>query len=68
MIFTAVLMPAPEGGFTALNPETGSTSEGETVEQALANLREATELFVEEFPLPVQGRTLLTTFELAAHA
>ncbi|MBS0571384.1 MAG: type II toxin-antitoxin system HicB family antitoxin [Proteobacteria bacterium] len=68
MIFTAVLMPAPEGGFTALNPETGSTSEGETVEQALANLREATELFVEEFPLSVEGRPLLTTFELAARA
>jgi predicted RNase H-like HicB family nuclease len=68
MIFTAVLMPAPEGGFTALNPETGSTSQGETVEQALANLREATELFVEEFPLSVEGRPLLTTFELAARA
>jgi predicted RNase H-like HicB family nuclease len=68
MIFTAVLMPAPEGGFIAMNPETGSTSEGETVEQALANLREATELFVEEFPLSVDGRPLLTTFELAARA
>jgi predicted RNase H-like HicB family nuclease len=51
-----------------LNPETGSTSQGETVEQALANLREATELFVEEFPLSVEGRPLLTTFELAARA
>lgn len=68
MIFTAVLMPAPEGGYTALNPETGSTSEGETVEQALANLREATELFVAEFPSSIEGRPLITTFELAAHA
>lgn len=49
MIFTAVLMPAPEGRFTALNPETSSTSEGETVEQALQNLREATELFADVF-------------------
>jgi len=46
---TAVLMPAPEGGFTALNPETGTTTKGESVDEALANLRETTELFLEEF-------------------
>lgn len=68
MLFTAVLLPASEGGFTALNPETGSTSQGETVEEALANLREATELFLEEFPLSSQGRPLITTFEIAKHA
>ena len=60
MLLTAVLLPAPEGGFTALNPETGSTSQGETVEEALANLREATELFLEEFPLSSSGRPLIT--------
>ena len=64
MLLTAVLLPAPEGGFTALAPETGCTSEGETVEEALANLREATELFVEEFPLSSPGRPLVTTFEV----
>lgn len=68
MLFTAVLMPAAEGGFTALNPETGATSQGETVEEALANLREATELYVEEFPSAGVGRPLVTTFELRAHA
>lgn len=68
MLLTAVLLPAPEGGFTALNPETGCTSEGETVEEALANLREATELFVEEFPLSPAGRPLVTTFEVSVHA
>ena len=52
MLLTAVLLPTPEGGFTALNPETGSTSQGETVEEALANLREATELFLETFLCP----------------
>ena len=51
MELTAVLTPAPEGGFVALNPETGSTSQGETVEEAVANLREATALYLEEFPL-----------------
>lgn len=65
MLLTAVLLPTPEGGFTALNPETGSTSQGETVEEALANLREATELFLEEFPLSSSGRPLITA--LARH-
>ena len=47
---TAVLWAASEGGFTALNPETGTVSEGETEAEALANLTEATELYLEEFP------------------
>ncbi len=65
MQMTAVLMPAPEGGYTAINPETGTTSQGETIDEALANLREATELYLEEFPLPAAGRSLITTFEVA---
>ena len=48
MQLTAVLTPAPEGGFVATNPETGTTTQGETVEEALANLKEATELYLEE--------------------
>jgi predicted RNase H-like HicB family nuclease len=64
MLLTAVLMPDPAGGMTAVNPETGTTTEGETVEEALANLREATELYLEEFPLAVSGQPLLTTFEV----
>jgi len=68
MVLTAVLLPAIEGGFTALNPETGTTSQGETVEEALANLREATELYMEEFPLDVRGQPFITTFHVTAHA
>ena len=44
MQLTAVLIPAKEGGFVALNPETGTTTQGESIEEALANLQEATEL------------------------
>lgn len=66
MLLTAVLIPAPEGGFTALNPETGTTTQGESVDEALANLREATELFLEEFPLEPAGRPLVTTIEVTA--
>ena len=56
VLLTAVLIPAEEGGFTALNPETGSTTQGESVPEAIANLREATELYLEEFPLQPAGR------------
>lgn len=69
MELTAVLMPAEEGGYIALNPETGTTTQGETVEEALANLQEATQLYLSEFPLPtVPGRPLITTFSVNLHA
>jgi predicted RNase H-like HicB family nuclease len=34
-------MHADEGGFVALNPETGTTTQEETVDEAADNLREA---------------------------
>ena len=69
MMMAAVLLRAPEGGFTAFNPETGTTSEGESIEDAVANLREATELYLEEFPLgPVGQPPLVTTFQVTVHA
>ncbi len=68
MQVSAVLIPAEEGGFTSLNPETGVVSEGETVEEAIANLREAVELYLEVFPLKLSGPSLLTTFTIAEHA
>ncbi|MEO7557995.1 MAG: type II toxin-antitoxin system HicB family antitoxin [Gammaproteobacteria bacterium] len=68
MILTAVLIPAAEGGFTALNPETGTTTQGESVEEAIENLREATELYLEEFPFNTSGQPLITTFHVATHA
>ena len=62
---TAVLWAAPEGGFSALNPETGTTSEGETQAEALSNLAEATGLYLEEFPMPLGERPVVTTFHIA---
>jgi len=41
----------PDGGYVAYNPETGTTTQGDTIDVALANLQEATELYLEEFPL-----------------
>ena len=68
MELTAVLTPADEGGFVALNPETGTTTQGESVEEALENLREATALYLEEFPLAVKGHPLVTVFSVPEHA
>lgn len=68
MELTAVLTPAEEGGYIALNPETGTTTQGETVEEAVANLKEATALYLSEFPLPAPGHPVVTIFSLPAHA
>ena len=43
-------------------------SQGTTVEEALANLREATELYLEEFPQVAPSHPILATFEVLAHA
>jgi len=34
--------------FVALNPDTGVASQGKTIDESLANLREALELYLEE--------------------
>lgn len=60
--FTAVLHKE-EDLYVAECPEVGTVSQGYTIEEAIANLQEATELYLEEFPLPDIGRPLLTTFE-----
>ena len=64
MSLTAVLTPAEEGGFVALNPETGTMSQGETIEEALENLKAATALYLEEFPQAATGHPLVTMFSL----
>jgi len=51
--------------YVAECPEVGTVSQGNTVEEAVANLKEATELYLEEFPLPEVGKPLVTTFEVA---
>jgi predicted RNase H-like HicB family nuclease len=54
--------------FVAECPELGTASQGRAVEEALANLREASELYLEEQPerRPPSARALLTTFSVTA--
>jgi predicted RNase H-like HicB family nuclease len=70
MEMTAVLTHAEEGGFVALNPETGTATQGGTVEEAVVNLKEATALHLSEFPLPSLGHPVVTMFTVPepAHA
>jgi predicted RNase H-like HicB family nuclease len=65
MLLTAVLTPAEEGGFIAYNPETGTTTQGKTIEDAVNSLKEATSLFLEEFPVQKMSHPVVTTFEVA---
>jgi predicted RNase H-like HicB family nuclease len=60
--FTAVIHKEDDL-YVAECPEVGTVSQGYTIEEAIANLKEATELYLEESPLPDMGRSLVTTFE-----
>ena len=65
MTLTAIIYPGEETDvLIAQNPETGTTTQGKTVQEALDNLREAVELYLTEFPLKQRGKPLLTTFEV----
>jgi predicted RNase H-like HicB family nuclease len=49
--------------YVAECPEVGALSQGRTFEEAVANLQEATELYLEEFPPVDHGRPFVTVFE-----
>jgi len=62
------LVHEEDGIFVAVCQEVGTTSQGATLEEAIANLREATELYLEEFPGTHLGESMVTTFEVKAPA
>jgi len=63
-VFTAIIHKE-EDIFVAECPEIGTVSQGFTIEEALSNLKEATELYLEEFPVSDVSRSILTTFEVS---
>lgn len=65
--FTA-LLHKEENWYVAECPEVRTVSQGQTIEEAIANLKEATELYLEELPLKDTPHPFLTTFEVAVHA
>jgi predicted RNase H-like HicB family nuclease len=60
--FTAVIHKEDEI-YVAGCSEVGAVSQGATIEEAISNLKEATELYLEEFPMLISDRTIMTTFE-----
>ncbi len=51
MEFTAIIRKG-EKQFVALCPEVDVVSQGHTIDEALANLKEAVELYIEEMGMP----------------
>ncbi len=67
MELTAVIRKG-EKQFVALCPEVDVASQGYTVEEALKNLKEAVELYIEEMGLPEELKstdTVIARFEVA---
>ena len=64
---TAVIIKE-DNTYIASCPEVGTVSQGKTVEEAISNLKEATELYLEEFPLKKGSNPIMTTFEVAPSA
>jgi len=60
--FTAIIHKEKDV-YVAECPEVGTASQGYSIEEAVSNLKEATELYLEEFPLPEITKPLMTTFE-----
>ena len=64
MVELSAVITKEEDRYVARCPEAGTVSQGATLEEAINNLREATSLYLEEFPLKFKIRPLLTTFEV----
>ncbi|MBY0308760.1 MAG: type II toxin-antitoxin system HicB family antitoxin [Phycisphaerales bacterium] len=70
--FAVVLLPQPEGGYFVQCPSLpGCYSQGETVEESLANIREAIKLVLEDLrernePVPPGGPPIVTEVTIAA--
>jgi len=53
--------------YVAECPEVGTVSQGKTIEEAIKNLKEATELYLEEFPLKKASKPFVSFFEVTSY-
>ena len=60
-----VIVYKEEDMYIAESPEVGTVDQGETIEQAVEGLREATQLYLEEFPLPEASPKYITSIEVS---
>jgi predicted RNase H-like HicB family nuclease len=63
-IFT-VILHKEDDMYIAECPEVGTVDQGETIEQAIAGLKEATRLYLEEFSLPETSPRFVTSIEVS---
>ncbi len=68
MVQLTAMIYVEDDTYIAECPEVGTVSQGETMEEAICNLQEATELYLEEFPLQTKSRVFLTSFEASTNA
>jgi predicted RNase H-like HicB family nuclease len=59
---SAVFTPTPDGGFIAWDPDTNTRTQGDTLDEAFQNLREAVDLYLEEFPKRTVQQNSASTF------
>jgi predicted RNase H-like HicB family nuclease len=64
MLTLTAVIHKEEDMYVAECPEVGTASQGTTIEEAVKNLKEATELYLGEFPLESTERSIVTTFEV----
>ena len=63
-IFTAIVYKEDDM-YIAECPEVGTVDQGETIEEAIAGLKEATRLYLEEFPLSETSPRFVTNIEVS---
>jgi predicted RNase H-like HicB family nuclease len=65
-IFSAVVHKEKKY-YVAECPEVGTVSQGKTIEEAINNLKEATELYLEEFPMKKTSKPFVSFFEVTSY-
>ncbi len=62
--FTAIVYKEDDV-YIAECPEVGTVDQGETIEQAIDGLKEATRLYLEEFPLQEASPRFISSIEIS---
>ncbi len=60
-----VILHKEEDMYIAECLEVGTMDQGATIEEAIAGLKEATRLYLEEFPIPESSPRLVTSIEVS---
>ncbi len=64
MVTLTAVLTKENGMYIVENPETGTVSQGKSIEEALDNIKEAVGLYLEEFPLEGTNKPIMTTIEV----